>query len=106
MINLTVVVKVDSGVGKLKTIQRGTFDIEFFKKTFDTSIASNDDMKFIQTDEDWVEFIISNSFIKKWITEYIPYETNPVSEINPYGIGCNITILEWYRDGKLIKSTN
>ena len=105
MIKLTVLLKRDTGTGMLKTVQKGTFDIEMFKNTFDRSETRKEDMNWIETDEDWVDFIISNQFIKNWVIEYIPYITNPISEINPYGIGSNITILEWYRDGKLVRRT-
>ena len=103
MINLTVVLKRDNGVGMIKTIHKGTFDIEYFKKTFDRNEVSESDMNWIETDDDWVTFITSNPFIKNWVCAYIPYETNPSSELNPRGIGNNITILEWYIDGELIK---
>ena len=102
MVKLTVILKRDTGTGMLKTVQKGTFSIEFFKNTFDRSEVAKGDMDWIETDEDWVEFITSNQCIKNWIAEYIPYITNPTSEVNPYGIGINITILEWYKDGKLI----
>ena len=103
MINLEVVLKRDTGVGILKTIHRGSFDIEFFKETFDRSETSEGDMDWISTDDDWIDFITSNPFIKNWVCQYIPYETNPTNELNPYGLGSNITILEWYMDGKLLR---